>query len=154
MKPLRLAVGGVGRAILGGTAWVFLAAPADDARRTPVVETGVHGAASGAPAIDATAIVVPQLSAAASNGLALFERNCASCHGRNASGTDHGPPLVHRVYEPSHHADFAFVRAVRNGVQAHHWRYGDMPPVEGLSDKQIEWIASYVRELQRANGIE
>ena len=30
---------------------------------------------------------------------------------------------------------------------------GDMPPVEGITDAQIEKIVHYVRQLQRANGI-
>jgi hypothetical protein len=43
--------------------------------------------------------------------------------------------------------------AVKNGVRAHHWRFGDMPPVEGVSDEDATKIVAYVRELQRANGI-
>jgi len=34
-----------------------------------------------------------------------------------------------------------------------HWRFGDMPPVEGLSRRDVAAIVAYVRELQRANGI-
>ncbi|MDT8344571.1 MAG: cytochrome c [Thermohalobaculum sp.] len=145
--------GGIFLVIAGGAAWLLWGGPAEDIQRTPIVDTRMHGAAAGAPAMAADEIVVPQLSAAASTGQGFFEARCASCHGKNAAGTDKGPPLVHRIYEPSHHADFAFVRAVRNGVRSHHWRYGDMQPVEGVTDKQIEWIATYVRELQRANGI-
>ena len=47
-----------------------------------------------------------------------------------------------------------FFLAVHNGVRAHHWRFGDMPPVDGVGDEQIETIIAYVRTLQRANGIE
>ena len=46
-----------------------------------------------------------------------------------------------------------FANAVRNGVVAHHWQFGDMPPVPGVSDADIEAIICYVRELQRAAGI-
>ena len=64
------------------------------------------------------------------------------------------PPLVHRIYEPSHHGDMAFVLAARNGVRAHHWPFGDMPPVgQPLTDGELAAIIAYVRELQRANGI-
>ncbi len=87
-------------------------------------------------------------------GQIAFEENCASCHGQNAAGTEQGPPLVHKIYEPAHHADFAFVRAVRGGVQSHHWRFGNMPRVDGVTDNQLTWITQYVREMQRANGIE
>jgi mono/diheme cytochrome c family protein len=89
-----------------------------------------------------------------SKGEALFNANCAVCHGAQAAGTGKGPPLVHRIYEPNHHGDMAFLLAARNGVRQHHWPFGDMPPVEGVSDADVALIVVYVRELQRAAGIE
>ena len=71
---------------------------------------------------------VPAPSEEARNGQVVFDRLCASCHGANAAGGPAGPPLVHSIYRPAHHADVAFVLAVRCGVGAHHWRFGDMPP--------------------------
>src|SRR3990170_65951 len=59
-------------------------------------------------------------------GQRLFDDNCARCHGAHAAGTDSGPPLVHLIYEPNHHADMSFQRAVALGVAAHHWRFGNM----------------------------
>ena len=64
------------------------------------------------------------------------------------------PPLVHNIYEPGHHGDEAFQRAVAVGVRRHHWPFGDMPPVEGLSRADVALIVAYIRELQSANGIE
>lgn len=97
---------------------------------------------------------VPALTGAAKEGEALFEANCASCHGSNAAGNEGaGPPLVHIIYEPSHHGDAAFLLAARNGVRAHHWDFGDMAPVDGVSEDDIGRIVAYVRALQRANGI-
>jgi len=87
-------------------------------------------------------------------GRELFAANCAACHGESGTGTTSGPPLVHIIYEPSHHGDGAFYRAVREGVTPHHWDFGPMPPVEGLSDADIDHIIGYVREEQRAAGIE
>lgn len=87
-------------------------------------------------------------------GRALFVEHCAACHGPAATGTDQGPPLVHRIYEPSHHADPAFVLAATRGVRAHHWGFGDMPPVEGITAAEVEPIVGYVRWLQRQAGIE
>jgi cytochrome c len=87
------------------------------------------------------------------SGEALFERHCASCHGEKALGSAVGPPLVHIVYEPSHHADYAFYMAVGQGVRAHHWRFGDMPPVPGLDQDEVTQIIAYVRWLQRQVGI-
>jgi hypothetical protein len=47
----------------------------------------------------------------------------------------------------------AFVLAAKNGVRAHHWKFGNMPPVKGLTQADVKYIARYVRELQRENGI-
>jgi len=87
-------------------------------------------------------------------GAELYGLNCASCHGEEAVGTDQGPPLVHRIYEPSHHADGAFLMAALRGVTAHHWTFGDMPPVEGITQEQVQAITTYVRWLQRRAGIQ
>ena len=86
-------------------------------------------------------------------GEALFNQRCAACHGRNAAGSAVGPPLVHRYYEPGHHSDMSFLLAVRRGVRAHHWRFGNMAPVPGLSDTEVKEVIRYVRALQRAKGI-
>lgn len=87
-------------------------------------------------------------------GKALFEQNCSVCHGPAADGTTQGPPLVHVIYEPSHHADAAFILAARNGVRAHHWRFGDMPPLPDVGDETVIEIVGYIRWLQRQVGIE
>ncbi|QKT04167.1 cytochrome c [Ectothiorhodospiraceae bacterium 2226] len=92
---------------------------------------------------------VPDLA----RGQSLFENNCVVCHGVRGSGTDQGPPLVHKVYEPSHHSDLAFFIAMRDGVRAHHWEFGDMPPVEGLEVEDMAQIIVYIRTLQREAGI-
>lgn len=99
-------------------------------------------------------VVVPELSPEATVGMTAFETYCFECHGKNAAGTDKGPPLVHPVYRPAHHGDFSFVRAVTNGVPQHHWLFGSMPPQPQVSRQEIDQIIVYLRELQRANGIE
>lgn len=94
------------------------------------------------------------LSQNAAIGKTAYDAKCATCHGDNAAGQDGvAPPLVHIIYEPSHHADESFQRAVSAGVRAHHWTFGDMPPVEGLTRGDVTMIVAYVRELQRENGI-
>lgn len=83
-----------------------------------------------------------------------FDNNCATCHGENAVGQQGvAPPLVHIIYEPNHHADEAIQRAVSNGVRSHHWRFGNMPAVEGLTRADVSYIIAYIRELQQENGI-
>ncbi len=98
-------------------------------------------------------VVVPELSAEARAGKEAFDRNCAQCHGEDARSSPKGPPLVHRTYQPALHADIAFELAARQGVRAHHWRFGDMPPQPAVAAVEISGITTYVRELQRANGI-
>lgn len=94
------------------------------------------------------------LSAGAQIGKRGFDSICAACHGENASGREGmGPPLVHDDYRPGHRADMAFRLAVQNGVPAHHWSFGNMPPQDGLTRADVAAITTYVRELQRANGI-
>ncbi len=99
-------------------------------------------------------VKVPPLAGAALAGEKIFNANCGSCHGKNASGKDGiAPPLVHKIYEPSHHSDMAFVLAAKQGVRQHHWSFGNMPPMPDISDQQMSDIIAYVRTLQRANGI-
>jgi mono/diheme cytochrome c family protein len=99
-------------------------------------------------------VKLPELSVQAKQGEAAFNTRCAACHGQNASGLDgKGPPLIHIIYETGHHGDAAFFLAAKNGVRAHHWPFGDMPPVENITDDELVEIVHYVRELQRANGI-
>jgi len=112
----------------------------------------VNGGSPGAPIVE---VVVPEsLSANAKIGQRAFDTKCADCHGVNAAGqVGVAPPLVHKIYEPSHHGDQSFLLAARNGVRAHHWKFGNMPAVDGLTDADVKMIVAYVRELQRANGI-
>ena len=98
-------------------------------------------------------VKIPELDRTATAGRALFTQNCASCHGAAAGGAEQGPPLVHITYEPNHHPDQAFYIAAKIGVRQHHWRFGDMPPVEAVNEQQLAKIIAYVRALQRANGI-
>ena len=87
------------------------------------------------------------------NGKKLYEDNCASCHGVTAGGSENGPPFLHQVYVPGHHSDAAFLRAAKSGVRAHHWKFGDMPPVTAVNDAEIVAITAYIRQLQRTVGI-
>ena len=86
-------------------------------------------------------------------GMDLFNTNCAACHGEKATGSDTGPPLIHAYYQPYHHPDFTFHSAVNRGVPMHHWFFGDMPPVPGLSQQDVNQIICYVRTLQRDSGM-
>ena len=136
MNTRLVAYGFAGLAVAGAVGWMLVSSEGDDASD-----------------IDLYSLTLPDLTPEQEDGRALFEANCAVCHGENAVGSDQGPPLVHRIYEPSHHGDMAFLLAARQGVRAHHWRFGNMPAVDGVSDEAILQITAYVRALQRANGI-
>lgn len=99
------------------------------------------------------AVRMPELSTQAQRGQKAFAETCAQCHGISADGTDQGPPLVHDLYNPGHHADEAFRRAVTMGVRRHHWPFGDMPRLTHVKPREIEMIIRFVREVQAANGI-
>jgi len=135
----RIPIAIAGLMLATGLVWRFLAAQPEDEPDfgTPLVE-----------------VQVPQLLGEAMEGKALFIDNCATCHGANAAGREGvAPPLVHRIYEPGHHGDEAFVLAALRGVRAHHWPFGNMPPVEGITQEEVVKITAYVRALQKANGI-
>lgn len=131
-------------AVAAVAAYIFLrTGPADDFVQSAPVEGNAI-----------VAIQMPPIDGNAAIGQRIFENTCAACHGTNAVGNEGaGPPLIHAIYEPSHHADEAFQRAVANGVRSHHWRFGNMPPVEGLTRGDVAMVIAYVREIQSANGI-
>ncbi len=120
-------------AAIGG-AYFFLS----KAKRTPPVITN---------------IIVPEFSPQAALGEVVFQGSCAACHGANLAGTESGPPLVAMVYRPAIHSDYAIVSAIKNGVVPHHWPLDAMPPQEGISEAETGQIVAYIREMQRANGI-
>lgn len=99
------------------------------------------------------AVIEPPLSTVATEGKGQFDKNCATCHGEKAAGTDHGPPFINQIYNPGHHSDEAFYYAVKNGVRQHHWPFGNMPPQPQVDRADVAKIIEYVRELQTANGI-
>lgn len=86
-------------------------------------------------------------------GATLFAANCAMCHGADLLGTATGPPLLHPYYAPNHHADEAFQRAVALGVVAHHWTFGNMPPLAHLTRDDVAKVIAFVRTEQEAAGI-
>lgn len=88
------------------------------------------------------------------DGAEVYARSCASCHGEDLRGTDEGPSHLSMVYEPGHHTDGGFRAAIEQGSRAHHWNFGDMPPVPGLSDEEIDAVIAFIRDQQEEHGLE
>lgn len=106
------------------------------------------------PALAMVAVRLPSLNEEQQAGRTLYGQYCAACHGPDGAGqAGIGPPLVHIVYETGHHPDGAFHAAVQLGVRAHHWRFGDMPPVAGITEAETEAVIGFIRAVQRENGI-
>ncbi len=132
--------------VAGGLGYVLWPAAQQTVQSEPV--------ASQESRVLANVVLPDTLSENATIGKLGFDGKCAVCHGANAAGQDRiAPPLVHIIYEPNHHGDESFQRAAELGVRAHHWSFGDMPPVEGITRGDVTMIVAYIRELQRANGI-
>lgn len=106
-----------------------------------------------ATSLDTARLQTLAVPAELEQGAEHYGRACAACHGEVALGTAAGPPLVHIVYEPNHHGDMAFVLAAERGVRAHHWGFGDMPPVPGIQREEVLAIVQYIRWLQREAGV-
>lgn len=114
------------------------------------VMAALAGCASSSPG----STIPTQDAALVGLGETLYEANCAECHGADLRGTDRGPSHLSQVYEPGHHSDDAFWLAVLQGSRQHHWRFGDMEPISGLSRQDVDAIVAFVRERQRIDGFE
>lgn len=141
--------------IAGGAAVVLAAVVAGVGLQRPANGGGAASSVTVGEGSPLVKVSLPEtLSPRAQIGEIAFNAKCATCHGTAASGRNGmGPPLVHPYYRPGHHGDQAFFMAVQNGVRAHHWNFGDMPPVKGLTRADVLAIIAYVRALQQANGV-
>lgn len=88
------------------------------------------------------------------DGATIYQARCASCHGEDLRGTESGPSQLSIVYEPNHHGDDSYRSAIRIGVPQHHWNFGNMPPIEAITDDQIERVITYIRSQQQELGFE
>ena len=116
---------------------------------TAALATALAACGSGA---DSTESPAPQASPGA--GADVYQAQCASCHGADLTGTDKGPSQLSVVYEPNHHGDDAYRSAIANGAPQHHWNFGDMPAVEGLTSDDVEAVIAYVRSEQERLGFD
>jgi mono/diheme cytochrome c family protein len=140
--------------VIGGGFVIWNAVQPDDGPRPTggMTTEDTSNIEDGEPLAEVT--LPASFSADAKIGKRVFEAKCMQCHGQNAAGQNGvAPPLVNNIYRPAHHGDIAFVLAAKNGVRAHHWKFGNMPRIEGLTDADVGYVARYIRELQQENGI-
>ncbi|HWY47431.1 MAG TPA: c-type cytochrome, partial [Bryobacteraceae bacterium] len=107
-----------------------------------VAAGSVREAGTSAPQTSSTQAPKPGSSAAA----ALFQQNCAGCHGTDGKGTRSAgtPDFTNRSIQ-SGLSDQQIIDTIRNG------KPGRMPAWAGkLSDAQISELATYIRSLPAA----
>ena len=126
-----------GLAVLGAIGFLWLTGTLSFQREAPSVSPS-----TGKP-------VPPEFTM----GETLFNTHCSVCHGPSAVGTQQGPSLLWRVYAPSHHSDASFYLAVKQGVRAHHWLFGNMPAMPHVGEDEITQIIPYIRWLQQQAGV-
>ena len=153
MDKLGWLIGGVLVAAIAVFAWQSMQ-PNEPARGTMVRPDlgALNALQDGDPIVEVR--LPAELSPEARIGQRAFEASCAACHGINAAGQNGvAPPLIHQTYAPDHHGDMSFILAPENGVQSHHWPFGNMPRIEGLTRADLRTIVAYIRALQVENGI-
>jgi len=138
-------------AILAACAFaVACGADTNDATDSLTPAPGPAPATSTAPPSPTGTAAAP----AVPDGAAVYQQYCAECHGVDLRGTDKGPSQLSIIYEPNHHGDYAYRVAIRDGTREHHWWFGDMPPVEDITDLEIEKVISFIRAEQQRLGFE
>jgi cytochrome c len=95
----------------------------------------------------------PQVQPQYKIGKLLYGKFCSACHGVDLKGTKQGPLFLHRIYHPGHHGDGSFFLAAKRGVRAHHWKFGNMPPVEDINKDMTSAIIKYIRHVQKSAGL-
>jgi mono/diheme cytochrome c family protein len=100
--------------------------------------------------VDTAAMTVHEIGPAnGEQASALFQQNCAECHGSNGKGVAslHTPDFTNPALQRSLRTE-DILNAIRNGKDG-----GRMPAWSGkLTDAQIDGLATYVRSLSGATG--
>ena len=154
-KPRHLAPAGVA-ALAAVVLFLATACPGND-EETPAPSTTTTATATSIATATPTAeptSTTPESRFSGVDGRSLYGQACSVCHGQALEGTNAGPTFLNRIYAPGHHADISFMFAIERGVRSHHWNFGNMAPVEGLTQEQVLAIIGFIREQQREAGIE
>jgi mono/diheme cytochrome c family protein len=103
---------------------------------------------TGAPA--APEMTALTLHGDASNGLSLFLRNCAGCHGMNGRG-GMAPEVGNPVFQQAASDEF-ILRTIRNGRTGTAMPAFQRTDAPALSDQGIADVLAYLRTLGVAKG--
>jgi len=111
---------------------------------TAVIEYLRSGTTAAAP--------VPALAPRgdASNGLSLFLKNCAGCHGMNGRG-GMAPEIGNPVFQQAAPDEF-IIRTIRNGRVGTAMPAFQRPDAPALSDQDIADVLAYLRTLDSHRG--
>jgi cytochrome c553 len=100
-----------------------------------------------------TLLAVPTLSATAADAKALYEKDCAKCHGADGKGeTKMGKKAGAKDYTSAkvqeELKDDAAVKAIKEGYKDKDGKVV-MKPAEGLSDEDIKGLVGYMRKFKK-----
>ena len=98
-------------------------------------------------------IAVAALTARAADGKALFEQDCAKCHGTDGKGqTRMGQKLGCKDYTDAkvqaELKDDAAIKAIKEGLKDKDGK-SLMKPLEGASDDDVKAIVAYMRSFKK-----
>ncbi len=98
-------------------------------------------------------LAVPALSASAADAKALYEKDCAKCHGADGKGeTKMGKKAGAKDYTNAkvqeELKDDAAFKAIKEGYKDKDGKVV-MKPAEGLSDQDIKGLVAYMRKFKK-----
>jgi mono/diheme cytochrome c family protein len=93
------------------------------------------------------------LSASAADGKALYEKDCAKCHGPDGKGeTKMGKKMGAKDYTDAkvqeEMKDDAAIKAIKEGVKDKEGKVV-MKPAEGVSDEDAKALVAYMRTFKK-----
>ncbi len=99
------------------------------------------------------ALAIPALSVAAADAKALYEKDCAKCHGTDGKGnTKMGQKLGAKDYTTAkvqdEMKDEAAIKAIKEGLKDKEGK-SLMKPSEGISDEDIKGLVAYMRKFKQ-----
>jgi cytochrome c553 len=98
-------------------------------------------------------LAIPALSATAADGKALYDKDCAKCHGADGKGeTKMGKKLGAKDYTSAkvqeELKDEEAIKAVKEGYKDKDGKV-IMKPAEGMSDADIKAVIAYMRKFKK-----